>query len=48
MKDFTAKQFIRDSQEVSTSNIYYKLIQLKWWNLDCGSALLVKQNVARN
>jgi len=34
MKDFTAKQSIWDSRwEVSTTNIYYKFIQLKWRNI---------------
>jgi len=39
MKDFTAKQSIRDSREVSTTNIYYTSIHLKLRNLadDSGS-----------
>jgi len=34
--------------EVSTTNIYYKFIQLKWRNLADCSAQLVKQYVAHN
>jgi len=49
MKDFAAKQSIWDSRgEVSTANINYKFIQLKWRNLADCSALLVKQYVALN
>ena len=48
MKDFTAKQSIRDSREVSTTNIYYTSIHLKLRNLADCSTLLVKQYVARN
>jgi len=47
MKDFTAKPYIWDSwEEVSTTDIYYKFIQLKWRNLADCSALLVKQCIA--